>query len=360
LSNDYCEIYVCSAIIYYKGKYLVQERTVGKLYAGFWEFPGGKIQTSETPEHCISRELEEELGISPLNLMLLDTVFFEFQDGKKVNIRYYFVTEYKGTLIAKEKQRIRWCSIDQLQTLNLIGPDKLILNKIRKSNEVWDRVWSMDIYSSPRVREKRALHKIKKIVEMGFTIRGDDFILDLGCGSGEVSICITKLFNSNPKIYCLDSSLVAISLAKRNFERNGLKIKISHGDATALPYPSSFFDKIIAFGVMEHIKDEEKFLLEVNRVLKDKGEVYFCNSSKLSNVYLMRKIREALHIWPYGYQKNYSPVKLLSLLEKYFYVDKWSILQTNPDFPISWFIDSFINVLFRIWGRYIIIKCYKR
>lgn len=361
LPNDHSETYnACSAIIYRKGKYLVQERTKGQPYTGFWEFPGGKIKIGETPERCLSRELKEEIGIKPLNSTRLDSIFFEFSDGKKVRIHYYLVIEYKGTPMAMEKQNICWCSIDQLQSLKLIDPDRLMINKIRRSDEIWDKIWAKDIYSTPHVRKKRALRKVQKIIEMGFALKEGDTILDLGCGSGEVSIYIAKLYERNQTIYCFDRSLVAKSRATQNFEQNGLKFKISQGDATALPYPTSFFDKIIAFGVMEHTRDEKKLLSEINRVLKDKGEVYFCNSSKLTNVYLMRKIREILHIWPYGYQKNYTPTKLISLLEKYFSVDKLSILQTASDFPISWFIDSVIKLLFQVCGRYIIVKCHKK
>ncbi|MGE5028248.1 MAG: NUDIX domain-containing protein, partial [Betaproteobacteria bacterium] len=43
------------------GTFLLAERPVGKPYAGWWEFPGGKIEACETPYHALVRELHEEL-----------------------------------------------------------------------------------------------------------------------------------------------------------------------------------------------------------------------------------------------------------------------------------------------------------
>lgn len=54
---------VTAAIIERKGKVLICRRPHNKQMGGLWEFPGGKIETEETPEACLKRELNEELGI---------------------------------------------------------------------------------------------------------------------------------------------------------------------------------------------------------------------------------------------------------------------------------------------------------
>ena len=51
------------ALIDVDGRVLLAQRPVGKLMAGLWEFPGGKIETQETPEAALIRELREELDI---------------------------------------------------------------------------------------------------------------------------------------------------------------------------------------------------------------------------------------------------------------------------------------------------------
>ncbi len=54
---------VAAALVDPEGRVLIAQRPPGKTMAGLWEFPGGKIETGETPEQALIRELEEELGI---------------------------------------------------------------------------------------------------------------------------------------------------------------------------------------------------------------------------------------------------------------------------------------------------------
>lgn len=57
------KLVVAVALLDTDGRVLVGSRPVGKPYAGYWEFPGGKIESGETPEMALIRELHEELGI---------------------------------------------------------------------------------------------------------------------------------------------------------------------------------------------------------------------------------------------------------------------------------------------------------
>ncbi|MGB2152218.1 MAG: (deoxy)nucleoside triphosphate pyrophosphohydrolase, partial [Parvibaculales bacterium] len=54
---------VACALVDGDGRVLVAERPAGKNMAGLWEFPGGKVETGETPESALIRELKEELSI---------------------------------------------------------------------------------------------------------------------------------------------------------------------------------------------------------------------------------------------------------------------------------------------------------
>ena len=56
-----------AALIDPDNRILIQERPEAKYKAGFWEFPGGKLETGETPEQALVRELREELGITTID-----------------------------------------------------------------------------------------------------------------------------------------------------------------------------------------------------------------------------------------------------------------------------------------------------
>jgi mutator protein MutT len=62
-SGMICEGVVTAAIIQRNDFVLLARRSCGQKLAGFWEFPGGKVEVGETPESCLVRELDEELGI---------------------------------------------------------------------------------------------------------------------------------------------------------------------------------------------------------------------------------------------------------------------------------------------------------
>ena len=63
------------ALIDSDGRVLLAQRPEGKSMAGLWEFPGGKVETGETPEVALIRELEEELGINTWQSCLAPLTF---------------------------------------------------------------------------------------------------------------------------------------------------------------------------------------------------------------------------------------------------------------------------------------------
>jgi mutator protein MutT len=89
------------------GRFLLTSRPEGKVYAGFWEFPGGKVEAGETVEQALRRELHEELGVT-IGAALPWRV--ERVDYPHARVRLHFcqVREWTGTFEMREGQQMAW------------------------------------------------------------------------------------------------------------------------------------------------------------------------------------------------------------------------------------------------------------
>lgn len=89
------------------GSFLLTSRPKGKVYEGYWEFPGGKLETGETVEQALRRELEEELGI---HIGAVHPWKSEVVDYPHALVRLNFckVFEWQGELQMRESQSFAW------------------------------------------------------------------------------------------------------------------------------------------------------------------------------------------------------------------------------------------------------------
>ena len=89
------------------GAFLVAQRPTGKVYAGYWEFPGGKVEPGEPAEQALSRELREELGIEVRRAYPWITRVFAYPHAT-VRLRFFRVLEWHGEPHPLEDQAIAW------------------------------------------------------------------------------------------------------------------------------------------------------------------------------------------------------------------------------------------------------------
>jgi 8-oxo-dGTP diphosphatase len=89
------------------GSYLLAQRPAGKPYAGYWEFPGGKLEAGESVEAALARELDEELGIQVTAVMRWRTLEHDYPHAY---VRLFFckVVAWEGELRGREGQAFAW------------------------------------------------------------------------------------------------------------------------------------------------------------------------------------------------------------------------------------------------------------
>ncbi len=89
------------------GSFLLAQRPEGKVYAGWWEFPGGKVEAGESVEHALARELHEELGLELERSWPWITREHVYEHGH-VRLHFRRVDRWRGEPHGREGQRFAW------------------------------------------------------------------------------------------------------------------------------------------------------------------------------------------------------------------------------------------------------------
>lgn len=123
-------IRVVVGIIKKNDKALIAERPLGKPYAGYWEFPGGKVEEQESSIDALKREFHEEIGIEIQQANFLFEHSHVYPD-KTVNLEMWLVTHFCGEPCGKENQIIRWVTMSEMDDLQILSGNIPILKRIK-------------------------------------------------------------------------------------------------------------------------------------------------------------------------------------------------------------------------------------
>ncbi|RTL15340.1 MAG: NUDIX domain-containing protein [Burkholderiales bacterium] len=92
------------------GQFLLTSRPEGKVYAGYWEFPGGKVEAGESIEQALARELREELGIEIGAAHPWQTLVMDYPHAR-VRLNFCKVFEWTGEFQMLEGQQMAWAQL---------------------------------------------------------------------------------------------------------------------------------------------------------------------------------------------------------------------------------------------------------
>jgi 8-oxo-dGTP diphosphatase len=117
------------------GQVLITQRPAGKYLAGYWEFPGGKLDPTEAAEQALARELREELGIELRRCHRLLELRHHYTD-RAVHLEVFVVDESLGEPSGLEGQALKWVSVAALRQENLLPADRPIVEALIANEEI--------------------------------------------------------------------------------------------------------------------------------------------------------------------------------------------------------------------------------
>lgn len=123
-------IKVVAAVIFNGDKIFATQRGYGDLKGG-WEFPGGKIESGETPQEALVREILEEHNTEIRVKTLIDTIEYDYPTFH-LSMDCFWAEVISGKLELLEAEASRWLSKDELDSVNWLPADITIIDKIRK------------------------------------------------------------------------------------------------------------------------------------------------------------------------------------------------------------------------------------
>ena len=125
---------VVAAILIKDGKILIAKRRADDRQANKWEFPGGTVESGETPQGCLKREMQEEFGITVAVGQFLGESVYQYDHGA-IRLLAYGARWESGKMVLKDHADYRWVSSEQLAEYDFAPADIPFVEKLQR-NEI--------------------------------------------------------------------------------------------------------------------------------------------------------------------------------------------------------------------------------
>ena len=132
-------IRVVAAVIRDRNRIFATQRGYGEYKDG-WEFPGGKIETGETSEQALVREIKEELETSVLVENLIRTVEYDYPSFH-LSMDCYWCRIIGGDLVLREHEAAKWLTYAELDSVDWLPADRILIETIRNQ---WKAVFGTE------------------------------------------------------------------------------------------------------------------------------------------------------------------------------------------------------------------------
>jgi len=109
----------CVAFMLIQGNHVLaeQRKRTKQVMPGAVALPGGHLEAGEQPDEALRREVQEELGIVPIDVVYVCTLLHRSQEFRKLH--YFAVTRWQGELQSHEAEAVLWIPLDALSSLDL-------------------------------------------------------------------------------------------------------------------------------------------------------------------------------------------------------------------------------------------------
>lgn len=124
-------IKVVAAILQKEDKILIARKKQGKPLAGYFEFPGGKIEEGETPEESLIRELMEEMNIKIAVKEYIGESVYDYGNNKVISLLGYTAEIIDGEIKLSDHDRYEWVTLEQINNYKIAPADIPLIYKLK-------------------------------------------------------------------------------------------------------------------------------------------------------------------------------------------------------------------------------------